>query len=84
MRIRSFFFGLVSAAVVAIVAIVAGCSNPRSEANVAQALNDAANEISGLKNDLAQLQTELDSVRTTVAKQDTLIGRIMAVNNIPR
>ncbi|HXT17430.1 MAG TPA: hypothetical protein VN706_17450 [Gemmatimonadaceae bacterium] len=84
MRIRSFFFGLVSAAVVAIVAIVAGCSNPRSEANVAQALNDAANEISGLKNDLAQLQTELDSVRMTVAKQDTLIGRIMAVNNIPR
>jgi peptidoglycan hydrolase CwlO-like protein len=61
-----------------------GCANPRTEANVGQALNDAANEISGLKNDLADLQGQVDSLRTTVAKQDTLIQRIMAVNNIPR
>ena len=61
----------------------AGCANPRAEANVAQALNDAANEINGLKNDIAQLQTELDSIRTVVIKQDSTITRIAAVNNIP-
>jgi outer membrane murein-binding lipoprotein Lpp len=64
--------------------LAAGCTNPRTEANVATALNDAANEIGALKNDLAQLQVELDSLKATVAKQDTLVTRIMAVNNIPR
>ena len=89
MRIRSFSSRLsmvlrFASAALATAGSLAGCSNPRTEANVAQALNDAANEISGLKNDLANLQTQMDSLRMTVAKQDTLIERIMTVNNIPR
>ena len=64
--------------------MLSGCVNPRAEANVAQALNDAANEMAGLKNDLATLQTQLDSLREIVAKQDTTIGRIAEVNHIPR
>jgi len=63
---------------------LSGCVNPRAEANVAQALNDAANEMAGLKNDLAVLQTQLDSIRAIVAKQDTVIGRLAEVNHIPR
>jgi outer membrane murein-binding lipoprotein Lpp len=66
------------------VVALAGCVNPRAEANVAQALNDAANEMAGLKNDLAVLQTQLDSLRGIVAKQDTVIGRLAEVNHIPR
>ena len=71
---------------VALVSLAAlfGCVNPRTEANVATALNDAANEMSGLKNDLAVLQTQLDSLRGVVAKQDTVIGRLAEVNHIPR
>lgn len=64
--------------------LTAGCVNPRAEANMAQALNDAANEIGGLKSDIAQLQTDLDSLRQAVAKQDTIISRIAEVNHIPR
>jgi outer membrane murein-binding lipoprotein Lpp len=64
--------------------LLAGCVNPRAEANVAQALNDAANEIAGVKNDLAAMQTQLDSLRGIVAKQDTVIGRLAEVNHIPR
>jgi hypothetical protein len=60
----------------------AACGNPKAEAAVAQALNDAANEIGGLKNDIAQLQTEIDSLRMIVAKQDTTITRIVA--GLPR
>jgi peptidoglycan hydrolase CwlO-like protein len=66
----------------AVVSMTA-CVNPRSEAAVAQALNDAANEISGLKNDMAQLQTQIDSLHEIVMKQDSTIARIAAVNNIP-
>jgi peptidoglycan hydrolase CwlO-like protein len=69
--------------VVSFIAL-SGCANPRAEANVAQALNDAANEISGLKNDLAVIQTQLDSLRGIVAKQDTVIGKLAEVNHIPR
>ena len=61
----------------------AACANPRAEANVATALNDAANEIGGLKNDLGQIQLELDSLRTIVAKQDTTITHLAAVANMP-
>lgn len=71
------------AAVCASVA-VASCANPRDQANIAQALNDAANEIGGLKSDVAQLQADLDSLRQVVAKQDTVISRIADVNHIPR
>ena len=56
----------------------AACGNPRAEAAVAQALNDAANEIGGLKSDVAQLQTQIDSLRAIVAKQDTTITKIIA------
>ena len=83
------FRGRIGAAIGAIVAggIVAAtvsCANPRAEANVATALNDAANEINGLHSDLAQLQTQVDSLRTMVMAQDSLLNRIAAVNNIPR
>ena len=61
----------------------ASCANPRTEANVAQALNDAASEISGLKNDISDLQSQMDSLRTIVAKQDSTISRIAEVNHIP-
>ena len=76
-RPRAFVAGLF------IAVPIAACGNPRTEANVAQALNDAAVEIGGLKNDIAQLSTEIDSLRQVVAKQDSTIARIAAVNNIP-
>ncbi|MEO9035407.1 MAG: hypothetical protein ABI442_07865 [Gemmatimonadaceae bacterium] len=63
-----------------IVAVLsaASCGNPRSEAATAQALGDAASEIGGLKNDLAQMQTDLDSLRTIVAHHDSVLTRIEA------
>lgn len=81
---RTNWRSLRAALSVAMVAAGASCANPRTEANVATALNDAANEINGLKNDIALLQTQVDSLKMTVMHQDTLINRIAAVNNIPR
>jgi outer membrane murein-binding lipoprotein Lpp len=62
--------------------LIAGCVNPRSEAATAQALNDAANEINGLRQDVGQLQMDLDSLRQVVAKQDTTLARLTA--QLPR
>jgi len=80
---RSLRRRALAAAFVTAAPIFASCGNPRTEANVAQALNDAANEISSLKNDIAQLSTEIDSLRQIVVKQDSNIARIAAANNIP-
>ena len=63
--------------------LLAACGNPRSEAAVAQALNDAATEINGLKSDLADLQGQMDSLRTILAKHDTTISRMAEANHIP-
>jgi len=62
----------------------AACGNPRNEANIAQALQDAGSEMNSLKGDIAQLQQDMDSLRTVVAKQDSLITRIATVTNVPR
>jgi hypothetical protein len=66
-----------------VLLLSSACTSPRAQANVAQALSDAATEISALRNDIAQLQTDLDSLRQAVVKQDSTISRIAAVNNIP-
>lgn len=58
--------------------VIAGCVNPRSEAATAQALNDAANEINALRQDLGQLQMDLDSLKLVVAKQDSAISKLVA------
>jgi outer membrane murein-binding lipoprotein Lpp len=68
----------------AFVALATGCANPRTQANMAQALQDAASEMSTLRNDIAQLQTDMDSLRTVVAKQDSLLTRMAAVTGVPR
>ena len=63
---------------------MSGCANPKTQANMAQALSDAANETNTLRGDISQLQTDMDSLRVVVAKQDSLITRIAAVSGIPR
>jgi outer membrane murein-binding lipoprotein Lpp len=67
-------------AATALTSSLVGCTNPRAEAATAQALNDAANEIGGLRNDVAQLQTDLDSLRSVVAKHDSVLARIVAAS----
>lgn len=73
---RSALARLVSFA--AVLLVVASCGNPRAEAATAQALSDAASEISGLKNDIAQMQTDMDSLRAIVARHDTVITKIQS------
>ncbi len=64
-------------------ATLVGCTSPRTQANIAQALNDADAQISSVQQDMAVLQGQIDSLRQAVARQDTLIGRLAALNNIP-
>lgn len=59
------------------------CMSPRQQAVIAQELTDAADQIGDLRGDVAQLQSDVDSLKLVVAHQDTLIRRIAAVNGVP-
>ena len=69
--------------VAALAATLISCRDPRVEANVAQAMIQVGNEISGLQQDYAVLQSQVDSLRNVVARQDTLITRLAALANMP-
>jgi septal ring factor EnvC (AmiA/AmiB activator) len=60
------------------------CVNPKSQTALIQELNDAATEINGMKSDISQLQNDLDSLKQVLAKQDTVISRLVEVTHVPR
>jgi len=64
--------------VVAAFALVplASCRDPRAEANIAQAMIEVGTQISQMQQDQANLQQQVDSLRTAVARQDTIITRL--------
>ena len=72
---------LVTVSCVAMLA--SGCVNPKDQANMIAALNDAANEVSGLRSDFSALQITVDSLQQVVAKQDSTITRMAAFVNMP-
>ena len=63
--------------------LLAGCRDPRAEANIAQAMIDVGTQISEMQQDYSLLQHELDSLRTVVARQDTVIGRLASLAGLP-
>jgi hypothetical protein len=65
------------------LATVGSCRNPRVDANLAEALMQMGAQLSGVQQDYASLQGEVDSLRTVVARQDTIINRLAALANLP-
>jgi hypothetical protein len=69
--------------VVLIALLVLSCRDPRAEANIAQAMTDVGTQISAMQQDYAILQSEVDSLRGVVARQDTTIGRLASMAGLP-
>jgi hypothetical protein len=64
-------------------ALLVSCRDPRAEANIAEAMIQVGTEMSALRQDVAGLQNEVDSLRSVVARQDTIISRLAAAANVP-
>ncbi|HEX7940071.1 MAG TPA: hypothetical protein VF483_13875 [Gemmatimonadaceae bacterium] len=70
--------------VLAIVALaVLSCRDPRAEANIAQAMMDVGTNITQIQQDLGEMHNTLDSLRTVVAKQDTIISKLANLAGVP-
>lgn len=65
------------------VATVLGCRDPRAEANIAQAMIEVGTTISQMQQDYAMLQTEVDSLREVVTRQDTILARLASHVGMP-
>jgi hypothetical protein len=59
------------------------CTNPRVQANMAQAINDIGSELNAQRQDMAVLQEQIDSLKQVTAKQDTVIHRLLNVAGLP-
>ena len=63
--------------------LLSSCRDPRAEANIAEAMVQVGTEMSALRQDYAVLQSQVDSLRGVVARQDTVLARLAAAANVP-
>ena len=80
---RSIAFPRVGAAAVAL-ALSAGCRSPQQDAYLIEQLRQMADELNASRQQTADIQTQLDSLRVVVARQDTLLTRLAGMAGVPR
>ena len=66
-----------------LVALVA-CRNPQADAYLAEQIRQIAEELNASRQQEAQMQSELDSLRGVVARQDTLLTKLAGMAGIVR
>lgn len=60
-----------------------GCRNPRTDANMADALMQMSAQLSSIQQDYSILQSQVDSLRLVTAHQDSVIARLASLANLP-
>ena len=63
---------------------VAGCRSPQSDAYLLEQMKQMGDELNLARQQSADLQAQLDSLRTVVAKQDTLLTRLAGMAGVPK
>ena len=66
------------------LAWVAGCRSPQSDAYLLEQMKQMGDELNASRQQAADLQAQIDSLRTVVAKQDTLLTRLAGMAGVPR
>lgn len=72
------------AALLLAAVLLGSCRDPRAEANIAEAMIQVGTEMSAMRQDLAAVQNQVDSLRSVIARQDTVIGRLSTLANLPQ
>jgi peptidoglycan hydrolase CwlO-like protein len=71
-------------AALCILTALTGClRNPVADAATAQALTQIADQVGAMQQDNAELQNQVDSLRTVVARQDTVVRRLANLAGVP-
>jgi len=64
--------------------LAAGCRSPQSDAYLIEQLRMMGDELNASRQQASDLQNQLDSLRSVVARQDTLLTRLAGMAGIPR
>ena len=71
-------------AALCVASAVTGClRNPSADPATAQALTEIADQLGAMQQDNAVLQNQVDSLRTVVARQDTVLRRLANLAGVP-
>lgn len=73
---------LLAAVLAAALGAGACTSGPTQQMNVGEALIELGDALNGVREENAMLQQQLDSLRTVVARQDTVIRRLTAASGV--
>jgi hypothetical protein len=66
------------------LALPASCRSPQADAYLIEQMRQMAEELNASRQQTADLQTQLDSLRLVVARQDTLLTRLAGMAGVPR
>jgi hypothetical protein len=69
---------------VAALVSVTGCRSPQSDAYLLEQMKQMGDELNGSRQQAADLQAQIDSLRSVVAKQDTLLTRLAGMAGVPQ
>lgn len=66
------------------LALLASCRSPQQDAYLVEQLRQMADELNASRQQTSDIQTQLDSLRVVVARQDTLLTRLAGMAGVPR
>ena len=61
---------------------VASCRNPAADASMAEQMRQLGDELNGARQEAATMHEQIDSLRITAARQDTLLRRLAGMANV--
>lgn len=70
-------------AVVVMLVGLASCRNPAADASMAEQLRQVGDELNAARQESAAMHEQIDSLRITVARQDTLLRQLAGMANVP-
>ena len=65
------------------VLTLASCRNPQADALIAEQMREIGNELNSSRQETAVMHEQIDSLRTIVARQDTLLRQLAGIANVP-
>jgi polyhydroxyalkanoate synthesis regulator phasin len=70
-------------AVVWALVFAASCRNPQADALIAEQMREMGDELNNARQETAMMHEQIDSLRMTVARQDTLLRQIAGMAGVP-
>ena len=76
-------FPLPRIALASLLVIVAGCRNPQADALLAEQMREMGDELNNARQETAVMHEQIDSLRSVVARQDSLLRQLAGMAGVP-